>query len=390
MKRLLKQILLIILFVSVLSAVTAFAEPADSAENESAAQDEAILGWIKTDKGFINDQGEIIEGAQKRGVDVSVWQNDIDWKAVKKDDVDFAILRCGYGQDLKEQDDSKWFANANACTKLGIPFGAYLFSYATSWEGAIGEAEHAIRLLSGYNLSYPVYYDLEAEDTSECSNEMLGVIVDAFCSTLSDAGYQVGVYSSLKWWNLKLTSPVFDNPAIYKWIAQWVPKCSYEKPFKMWQASSKGSVKGINGDVDLDFLFDDGITHASHYNSNIMVFTIDKKEAYVFGKRKAYDVAPITRNDRTMLPARYVSENLGAKVEWDEEAKEVIITKDDTIIVIPIDSDIAYANDKQITLDSPAFIENDRTYTPLRFIVENLGATVEWDEKTKGVIITKK
>ena len=90
-----------------------------------------------------------------------------------------------------------------------------------------------------------------------------------------------------------------------------------------------------------------------------------------------------------MLPARFVAENLGAKVEWLADERKVVITRDDIEIVIVIDSDNATVNGEEITLDSPAFIENDRTYTPIRFISEQLGASVEWDDAAKTVTITK-
>ena len=125
-----------------------------------------------------------------------------------------------------------------------------------------------------------------------------------------------------------------------------------------------------------------------------LTLTIGDKNATVFGEKKANDVAPIIRNDRTMLPARFVAENLGAKVEWDEEKQLVTITgksldgKEITIL-ITIGSKTAKINDEETELDSEAFIENDRTYTPVRFIAESLGASVEWNENTQEVIITK-
>ena len=125
-----------------------------------------------------------------------------------------------------------------------------------------------------------------------------------------------------------------------------------------------------------------------------LTLTIGDKNATVFGEKKANDVAPIIRNDRTMLPARFVAENLGAKVEWDEEKQLVTITgksldgKEITIL-ITIGSKTAKVNDKETELDSEAFIENDRTYTPVRFIAESLGASVEWNENAQEVIITK-
>lgn len=122
-----------------------------------------------------------------------------------------------------------------------------------------------------------------------------------------------------------------------------------------------------------------------------IILTIGKTEASVFGELKANDVAPKLVNDRTMLPARFVAESLGATVTWTEtEPNKVLITKDDIEIIIYIGSDKAYVNGEEITLDSPAFLENDRTYTPIRFISEELGADVKWNDELQQVIITKK
>lgn len=124
-------------------------------------------------------------------------------------------------------------------------------------------------------------------------------------------------------------------------------------------------------------------------SENEIILTIGQKEAIVFGKTKTNDVAPIIRNDRTMLPARFVAEELGAKVSWNEAERKVTIKKTDVEIILTIDSDIALVNGEEIKLDSPAFIENDRTYTSVRFIAENLGASVDWNEGSRKVIITK-
>jgi len=110
---------------------------------------------------------------------------------------------------------------------------------------------------------------------------------------------------------------------------------------------------------------------------------------YVEGKdeEKVIDVAPLIRNGRTMLPARFVAEALGAAVNWDEIKRTVTVTKDEIKIVIKIDSQTTVVNGEEIKLDSPAFIESGRTYTPLRLIAESLGASVDWDEDTKTVTI---
>ena len=120
-----------------------------------------------------------------------------------------------------------------------------------------------------------------------------------------------------------------------------------------------------------------------------IILTVGKKEALVFGKTKSNDVAPVIRNDRTMLPARFVAENLGAKVTWDEEKRLVTVTGNGVTILLTIGEETAMINGKEVKLDSPAFIENDRTYTPIRFIAEELGATVKWIEAEQKVVITK-
>ncbi len=122
---------------------------------------------------------------------------------------------------------------------------------------------------------------------------------------------------------------------------------------------------------------------------NSIILTIGKTEALVFGELKSNDVAPVVRNDRTMLPARFVAENLGAEVLWNNDTKQVIITKENITIVITIAEKNALVNGKTVELDSPAFVENDRTYTPLRFIAEELGAKVYWDGDAQKVTITK-
>ncbi len=128
--------------------------------------------------------------------------------------------------------------------------------------------------------------------------------------------------------------------------------------------------------------------------NNRIILTIGEKDALVFGVIKTNDVAPIIVNDRTMLPARFVAENLGAKVSWDESKQLVTVVgkndkQEDVTILLTIGSDVAQINGADVKLDSPAFVQNDRTYTPLRFIAENLGATVDWVESEQKVIITK-
>lgn len=101
------------------------------------------------------------------------------------------------------------------------------------------------------------------------------------------------------------------------------------------------------------------------------------------------DVAPIIRNDRTFTPARLIAEALGATVTWSEAEQVVQISLGNTVIKMTIGSKTAYVNDRSVEMDAAPFIENERTFTPSRFIVENLGAKITWDETNRIATITK-
>jgi len=123
-------------------------------------------------------------------------------------------------------------------------------------------------------------------------------------------------------------------------------------------------------------------------DSGRIILTIGSKQALVGNSTVTNDVAPQIRNSRTMLPARFVAENLGATVIWKEqEPKKVQILSGTTEILLYIGSSTAYVNGQAHTLDSIPFLENNRTYTPVRFICEQLGATVEWNEQLRAVTI---
>ncbi len=124
--------------------------------------------------------------------------------------------------------------------------------------------------------------------------------------------------------------------------------------------------------------------------NNSIFMTIGKKEATVFGETKTNDVAPVLFNNRTMFPARFIAEALGANVFWTEDFPDVVrITKDSTEIIIRIGDANASLNGKPVTLDAPAYIENNRTFAPLRFIAESLNAKVVWYNDEQKVEIIK-
>ena len=192
----------------------------------------------------------------KKGIDVSRWQGTIDWAKVKKAGIDFAILRCGYGGDDEDQDDTCFVKNANACEKVKMPYGVYLYSYAKTVKDAKSEAAHVLRLVKGRKLEYPIYYDLEdANTTGKCSNGRILEIAKAFVTTLEKEGYYVGIYAN-KYWNVNyLTDKWYDTKP--RWVAQYNTECTYKGEYGMWQYTSTGKVNGINGNVDMNYVYVD-------------------------------------------------------------------------------------------------------------------------------------
>lgn len=223
--------------------------------NEIAMFASGFTPWSFENGNWINSLGEPIKGAIEKGIDVSFAQGKIDWKKVAATDISYAILRCGYGNDEVSQDDKWWKYNADECTRLEIPFGVYIYSYALNTDEALSEAEHVLRLIEGYDLSYPIYLDLEDERyTGSLSNKEIADIAEVFCETIQSAGYEVGIYANLDWFRNRLTDGRFGQWT--RWVAQYNTECTYKKAYTMWQCTSMGTVDGIDGFVDLNFTMD--------------------------------------------------------------------------------------------------------------------------------------
>ncbi len=188
-----------------------------------------------------------------KGIDISEHQGVINFNQVKSQ-IDFAMIRVGYGDNIESQDDKYFKRNADECTRLGIPFGVYLYSYATKVQEAESEAEHTLRLIKGYKLDYPVFYDLEDAGTvGKESEETIGDIAETFCSIIRANNYFVGVYANTNWWNNKLTDSRFVKWT--KWVAQYAHSCSYKDKYDMWQYASYGKIHGIQGNVDMNYCY---------------------------------------------------------------------------------------------------------------------------------------
>ena len=183
-------------------------------------------------------------------IDVSEHQGKIDWEKAMHH-IDGAILRCGYGSDYEYQDDSMFKRNADECTRLGIPFGVYLYSYAKTNMQAKLEADHVLRLIKPYKLSYPVYLDLEESGTANGAVERAIIFGDI----IEKAGYWCGIYANLYWWEVILKNGL---ERFTKWVAQYNVACEYDdKNLDIWQFTSKGNVPGIDGNVDVNECYRD-------------------------------------------------------------------------------------------------------------------------------------
>ena len=189
-----------------------------------------------------------------KGIDVSTFQKKIDWDKVKADGIKFAILRCGYGMDISSQDDEYIERNIAECERIGMPYGVYLFSYANTVEKARSEAEHTLRIIKGHDIKMGVWYDIEDDDTSgSVSKEMLTNIINTYCNTIKNAGYDVGIYASLNWLNNKIEKTVQNKYPI--WVAQYYKECTFTGKYAIWQYASDGKVNGINGNVDMNYYY---------------------------------------------------------------------------------------------------------------------------------------
>ncbi len=141
--------------------------------------------------------------------------------------------------------------------------------------------------------------------------------------------------------------------------------------------------------ADMMEMYNVDLDYARFENAKKLVFLkIGDNKLFADGEYKETDAPAVIDSGRTLTPARYVAEALGAQVEWDEQTKRVTVKKDDIVINLFIGKDHAFVNGKEVELDCPAKIIGNRTYTPARFVAENLGYSVSWDDNSKTVIVT--
>ena len=192
-----------------------------------------------------------------KGIDVSSYQGNPDWVKVAKFGIKFAILRIHQKTGI----DSSFECNYKGCKSNGILVGGYKYSYALTPAQAIDEAEDVIAVLSGRGLDFPVFYDLEWSQQISLGKQAIENIAVAFLTRIKKAGYKVGIYCNLDWYNNVLSDTLKQYDC---WIARYPANDNGSVQERLrpsvgvgWQYSSKGKVSGINESVDMNVFYKD-------------------------------------------------------------------------------------------------------------------------------------
>lgn len=180
-----------------------------------------------------------------RGIDVSGYQGNIDFKKVKDSGVEFVIVKAGYSTSTV----ATWETNFANAKNNGLMVGAYWYSYAKTIEQGVDEAKAFIAALKGKRLDFPVYMDLEDRAQFDKGKAFCTELVKAFCGELTKAGYYAGVYSTTYWYTNFVEESVRE--AYPAWIADYRGECYYTGTYGIWQYGT-GKVPGVQYECDLD------------------------------------------------------------------------------------------------------------------------------------------
>ncbi|SDA09234.1 Glycosyl hydrolases family 25 [Ruminococcus sp. YE71] len=243
------------------------------------------------------------------GIDVSYFQYQIDWKKVKADGVDFAIIRLGYRGYGSSGDlvlDYRFEENIKNAKAAGLQVGIYFYTQAITTAEAKEEADFCIKYLKNYSIDLPVYFDIESVDYDIGRLDSANLTVaqntancKAFCDRIIKAGYKAGVYANPYWLNYKLNAAELAKKYPI-WLAHYVTYTGYEGDFSMWQYAYTGQVDGISTNVDMNVDYrektaapakpdaPDDITATLNGNTAVLEWTpvagADKYEVYRYNK----------------------------------------------------------------------------------------------------------
>ena len=189
------------------------------------------------------------------GIDISAWQKGFNFDKAKAEGVEFAILRGAYSLSK----DSCFDTFYEQCKARRIPVGVYHYSMAKTVTEAKKEAKLMLSILKGKQFEYPIYYDVEDKTQQVLGKAKLTSIIKAYCDTLADAGYYVGIYSTYSY--LKSYTNINDLNKYDKWIAQWYKECQCPIPYGMWQFGGETNTirsnKIVGMTCDQDYCYKD-------------------------------------------------------------------------------------------------------------------------------------
>ncbi|MCL2693715.1 MAG: hypothetical protein FWE60_01265 [Oscillospiraceae bacterium] len=192
------------------------------------------------------------------GIDVSVWQHEINWEQVALSGVKFAMIRAARGShspDVPIAEDVNFRRNIRGAAAAGLDVGVYFYSYAETVEEARAEAFFLVELLKNERITYPVVFDIEDPMHKDMSKTLLTAITEAFIQVIMENGYFPMIYSYKNFLEDKIDRRVLDKYTV--WLAHWNETPTYQGRYYMWQYTDKGRVWGIEGDVDLNVSYRD-------------------------------------------------------------------------------------------------------------------------------------
>lgn len=194
-------------------------------------------------------QAVTASGAIAKGIDVSKHNGAVNWTQVAASGMKFTFIKVG---STKSGVDPQFAANITGAQAAGLKTGVYIYSYATTPEQAINEANLVLQWIAPYTVNYPVVFDIEDKCQKNLSNQQLIDIINAFCMTIDAQGYYPMVYT-----NKNMFSQRMDNAGWDRWVAQYADKLDTNNNVCFWQYSSKGRVNGVGGNVDLNYQYKD-------------------------------------------------------------------------------------------------------------------------------------
>lgn len=185
-----------------------------------------------------------------RGIDVSAYQGNVDFKKVKASGVRFVILRIGHGTAA----DSYFQRNYAKAKAAGLKVGGYWFSTALSNSAAKKEAQRCLKAIRGKSFDFPVFVDIEYLPQLRKGMYFCGNVVNTFCMAVKKAGFRPGYYTSRSFIGPYVGPKTARTRGYFSWVAEYGMKLNYRYSCNMWQYGL-GRVSGIRGPVDVDFYF---------------------------------------------------------------------------------------------------------------------------------------